>query len=249
MRRRHSDSSYERGGEIAASLHGDSSAHDLLVLVPGMLYETTNPPEYCILRSVREEIGARAMSLMVERTWRENNDIYEIPPIQQISRIETIVTRTLEEYPNIRHVSYIAHSAGALVARYLVDNDSRGLLLAPPSQRRPVAEQIESCLDKLMPKDEKRSDEEASVYQARDGSSFVINRDVWSEIRALDSGPCQQKDINYVVASKDRAFPYAFRDMMEDYAKTTLTVDDSHSLRHSRTLEKISNYITKSMLH
>lgn len=236
---------------VASSLFGEQSSENLLILAPGTLYDTERPPEHCILRSLREKLANKALSLMVNRTKQSGNDIYEIPPSEQSMRIEAALDIVLPKL-NINSISYVSHSTGALTLGCLYDKYriSNNLLLTPPSPFNSALEQIKRCTYNLMPVNVEASRPSQIAYRSREGFDYYFSDDVWYDIKMLEPvfyDFCKKSSSTEIfLASNDKVFPFSDDDKKQLHNYTE--VEDTHSLRKLSSLNLISNYVISKML-
>jgi hypothetical protein len=237
---------------VSSNIFGYQNSSNLLVLVPGTLYDTEKPPEHCILRSVQEKLADKSLSLMVNRTRRFGNDLYEITPSEYAKRIETALDIVVSSYHTIDSISYVSHSTGALTLGHLFDKNSKSknLLLTPPSPTKSVVEQVKRCTYDLMPVSIEASNPSQIAYRSREGFDCYFGDEIWDDINTLEPAYmnlCKQDSHTGIIfATKDRVFPFSDEDIKLFH--NAIKVEDTHSLKNPESLKIISDYIITEML-
>lgn len=224
-----------------------------VVFVPGMLYDTENKPEKCILSSLERRLGVVTLTCMAAATERDANyDIREKTMHERADDICETISRLVESNDGIEHVSIVAHSAGALAVCESLEGLPRNIstdvhFLAPPNPNSEPIAQIKNALDTLLPVDYREALQ--TRYKSREGNGFVVTERVWQSVEevsgkyrsAIAAG--DQTNTAVFIAKRDRAFSSTVDDFRAISRVPVVELDDSHSFKQSQSTDRILSSI------
>lgn len=238
---------------------------EILVQIPGMLYDPFNPPSEAVLHRVVSSCTDRftvvtAPRLRVAET---NGQTYfeELDISTQVDYLlrgvhAAISSEEKGERPTPHRVRLLSHSMGAVTMsrlfRVLRTSPAveivQKIALAPIPPQNNLSAVQRNCIATLLPKVDELSSQETEIFKAREGRYYGLDRNVWRDIDAEEPYYNELSSefwsgMHVIVALNDRVYPESTQYLAESRVNLQV-VDDTHSLKSDASLAQVLSLLS-----
>jgi hypothetical protein len=242
---------------------GQKQSYDLeqlTVVLPGMLYDVSDPPIKSILLNLTSQIDKGEVFLQRPSCSREEDGVYYQTSIEE--QVDGMMKELvhLNFQRRIERVNIISHSVGAITAASLVEQIfetdiplGHVLLLSPPPiyPRGKGMMEIKESTSQLIgyPEIVVHKGVSTEYYTGDSGKVFAVTQRVWEDLSMKDDvyGRVVRElaaMINVIAGSHDRVFPI---DLVQESYKDSrcLVLDDTHSLKKQSSVRVVVDTFRK----
>jgi|GEM_PF-1434161 len=230
---------------------------ELTLLIPGMLYDSDDPPTKSILLNIENSLAGENAVYSHSSTYLNKSGYYQqIPFSDQVDMIHKDL-EALRDIREISRLSIISHSVGSIVAGGLCSRlsgairDCAAVCLSPPPvfggelAPRKIKQAITSLIGE--PQDIPNQNEITECFIGDSGKPFFIGQSVWTSVESCmdeyaDYVVDSTIDMHLIVGLQDRVFNPD--EVVESFiGAKILVLNDTHSLKKQGSVKIVTDSI------